>query len=77
MRSCVITVSPAMTDDTFAYLVKRVRARFGEDADCVRVNDADVLGGFQIEFDGAVYDNTVKTRLDQARDVFSRGGGSV
>ena len=68
MRSCVVTVAPDMGDKTFGYLVTRIKAHFGEDVNVLRVNDADVIGGFYMELDGTVYDMTIRTQLNKLRE---------
>ena len=66
MRRCMLTVPPAMPEDTYEYLCARARERFGDDL-CFERRNEDVIGGFMLELDGTVHDLTLRTQLDTLR----------
>ena len=67
MKKCLITVSPDMTEATFAYLCEKARTKFGSETFFMRKDDPALIGGFILETDGGVYDMSVRTQLDRIR----------
>ena len=76
MKTCILTVSPSMTEETYEYLCQRARARFGEDLRFEKRTD-DVLGGFMMELDGTVYDLTLRTQLERLKSQMTYEEGQT
>ena len=67
MRKCIITVASNMTEETYLYLVDKIKRQFGFDLVVGKAVDDSIIGGFIINIDGQVFDLSVKTQLDEMK----------
>ena len=67
MRKCIITVASNMTEETYNYLVDKVKRQFGFDLVVGKAVDDSIIGGFILNIDGQVFDLSIKTQLDEMK----------
>ena len=73
MSTAKILCAPNVTDEAYSYILKKMAERFGDVA-CERENDASLLGGFVVLYDGKIYDMSLRTQLTALRnDCESKG----
>lgn len=66
MKTATIICASNVSDDAYAYICARFAECFGAE-DFVRETDDGLLGGFVAQFDGKVYDMSLRTQLRALR----------
>ncbi len=64
MKNVVITVSESMSEKTYATLLDGIKTKFGEDIKVTKRVDTSLIGGFVLNVDGVVYDNSISSQLN-------------
>ena len=73
MRKSTIIVADNITIPTFRYLCDELKKKLGKDIDFEYKIDNSIIGGFIINLDGIVYDNSVRTQLDRLKKHIKDG----
>ena len=73
MRKSTIIVADNITIPTFRYLCDELKKKLGKDIDFEYKIDNSIIGGFIINLDGKVYDNSVKTQLERLKKHIKNG----
>ena len=76
MRKSTIIVADNITIPTFRYLCDELKKKLGKDIDFEYKIDNSIIGGFIINLDGVVYDNSVKTQLERLKKHIKKGDES-
>ncbi len=63
MKKGIITVTPETTDEVFGIICDGFKKKYGEELECIRKDDQSIIGGFIADFDGEVFDTSIKTKL--------------
>lgn len=67
MKNVVITVCENMSEKTYQTLLDGIKARFGEDVSVTKHIDPSIIGGFVLNVDGVVYDNSISSQLNELK----------
>lgn len=73
MRKSTIIVADNITIPTFRYLCDELKKKLGKDIDFEYKIDNSIIGGFIINLDGKVYDNSIKTQLVSLKKHIKNG----
>lgn len=73
MRKSTIIVADNITIPTFRYLCDELKKKLGKDIDFEYKIDNSIIGGFIINLDGKVYDNSIKTQLESLKKHIKNG----
>ncbi len=73
MRKSTITVADNLTIPTYQYLCDEVTKKFGKDIEFEYKIDNSIIGGFIMQLDGIVYDNSIKTQLTRLKKHLRNG----
>ena len=73
MRKSTIIVADNITIPTFRYLCDELKKKLGKDIDFDYKIDNSIIGGFIINIDGKVYDNSIKTQLERLKKHIKNG----
>ena len=71
MKKATIITTDSMSPDTFAYICSCTEKKFGQKFDFEQVIDNSIVGGFIIQIDNEVFDQSCKTKLEQFRHYLS------
>jgi len=67
MKKAVITVSESMSEKSYKALEQGVRDRFEDELSITKQVDPTLIGGFILTVDGVIYDNSIRTQLEQIK----------
>ncbi|MBE6748280.1 MAG: hypothetical protein E7557_03515 [Ruminococcaceae bacterium] len=73
MRKSTIIVADNITTPTYEYLCDELKKKLGEDIEFEYKIDNSIIGGFILNLDGIVYDNSIKTQLDRLKKHIKNG----
>ncbi len=73
MRKSTITVADNITIPTYKYLCDELVKKFGNDIEFEYIIDDSLIGGFILQLDGIVYDNSIKTQLTRLKKHLKNG----
>ena len=73
MRKSTIIVADNITIPTFRHLCDELKKKLGKDIDFEYKIDNSIIGGFIINLDGKVYDNSIKTQLERLKKHIKNG----
>ena len=73
MRKATIIVADNITIPTYRYLCDELKRKLGKDIDFEYTIDNSIIGGFILNLDGVVYDNSLKTQLNRLRKHIRTG----
>ena len=73
MRKSTIIVADNITITTVRYLCDELKKKLGKDIDFEYKIDNSIIGGFIINLDGKVYDNSIKTQLERLKKHIKNG----
>ena len=73
MRKATIIVADNITIPTYRYLCDELKKKLGKDIDFEYKIDNSIIGGFIINLDGKVYDNSIKTQLERLKKHIKNG----
>jgi F0F1-type ATP synthase delta subunit len=73
MRKSTIIVADNITIPTYRYLCDELKKKLGKDIEFEHKIDNSIIGGFIINLDGIVYDNSVRTQLDRLKKHIKDG----
>ena len=73
MRKSTIIVADNITIPTHRYLCDELKKKLGKDIDFEYKIDNSIIGGFIINLDGVVYDNSIKTQLERLKKHIKKG----
>lgn len=71
MKKVIITVCRDFGEDLYKKLCNGMVAVLGE-CEFVKITDESLLGGFTAEFDGVVYDRSIKAKLKQLKSYIEK-----
>lgn len=67
MKNVVITVCDNMSEKTYQSLLDGVKTKFGEDITVTKHTDTSLIGGFVLNVDGVVFDNSISSQLNEIK----------
>lgn len=67
MRTCVIRAAGHLSDETYDYICRQAKKKFGEDLVFSRVTDDAVLGGFVLEVGSEIVDLSFASQLEAVK----------
>ena len=73
MRKSTIIVADNITIPTYRYLCDELQKKLGKDIEFEYKIDNSIIGGFIINLDGVVYDNSIKTQLERLKKHIKNG----
>jgi len=73
MRKATIIVADNITIPTYRYLCDELKRKLGKDIDFEYTIDNSIIGGFILNLDGVVYDNSLKTQLNRLKKHIRNG----
>ena len=73
MRKSTIIVADNITIPTYRYLCDELKKKLGKDIEFEYKIDNSIIGGFIINLDGVVYDNSIKTQLESLKKHIKNG----
>lgn len=73
MRKATIIVADNITIPTYRYLCDELKRKLGKDIDFEYTIDNSIIGGFILNLDGVVYDNSLKTQLTRLKKHIRNG----
>lgn len=73
MRKATIIVADNITIPTYRYLCDELKKKLGKDIDFEYTIDNSIIGGFILNLDGVVYDNSLKTQLNRLKKHIRNG----
>lgn len=73
MRKSTIIVADNITIPTYRYLCDELKKKLGKDIEFEYKIDNSIIGGFIINLDGIVYDNSVRTQLNRLKKHIKDG----
>ena len=73
MRKATIIVADNITIPTYRYLCDELKKKLGKDIDFEYTIDNYIIGGFILNLDGVVYDNSLKTQLNRLKKHIRNG----
>jgi F-type H+-transporting ATPase subunit delta len=76
MRKAKIIVADNITIPTYRYLCDELKKKLGKDLDFEYSIDNSIIGGFILNIDGIVYDNSIKTQLNRLKKHIRNGDES-
>ena len=76
MRKSTIIVADNITIPTYRYLCDELKKKLGKDIEFEYKIDNSIIGGFIINLDGKVYDNSIKTQLERLKKHIKNGDES-
>lgn len=73
MRKATIIVADNITIPTYRYLCDELKRKLGKDIDFEYTIDNSIIGGFILNLDGVVYDNSLRTQLNRLKKHIRTG----
>ncbi len=73
MRKATIIVADNITIPTYRYLCDELKIKLGKDIDFEYTIDNSIIGGFILNLDGVVYDNSLRTQLNRLKKHIRTG----
>jgi F-type H+-transporting ATPase subunit delta len=73
MRKATIIVADNITIPTYRYLCDELKRKLGKDIDFEYTIDNSIIGGFILNLDGVVYDNSLRTQLNRLKKHIRNG----
>lgn len=73
MRKATIIAADNITIPTYRYLCDELKRKLGKDIDFEYTIDNSIIGGFILNLDGVVYDNSLRTQLNRLKKHIRNG----
>ena len=67
MKTCVIRAASHMSDETYEYICREAKKKFGDDISFRRETDDTLLGGFVLEIGTEIFDLSYAAQLETIR----------
>lgn len=71
MKRVIVTVAPHASEETKSCISRGFLDMLGKE--CTFVTDESVIGGFVAEFDGKIWDESIRTQLDKLKTSLESG----